>query len=110
MTIVKFGINVVALGQESVIFADQVVKLNRRNRPERRDFVITDQAFYIVARAQQNNQMFYKLTRRCALADIQGLVLSTLQDNYLLMQIPKEYDNLVENDKKSEIVAILIEY
>lgn len=96
--------------QESVIFADQIVKLNRRNRPERRDFIITDSAFYIVARAQQNNQQFYKLTRRCALADIQGLVLSTLQDNYLVMQIPKEYDNLIENDKKSEIVAILLEY
>lgn len=26
------------------------------------------------------------------------------------MHIPKEYDNLIENDKKTEIVAILMEY
>ena len=26
------------------------------------------------------------------------------------MHVPKEYDNLVENDKKTEIVAIVLEY
>jgi myosin-1 len=26
------------------------------------------------------------------------------------MHVPREYDNLVENDKKTEIVAILMEY
>lgn len=96
--------------QEGVVFSDQVVKLNRRNKPERRDFIITNAAFYIVARAQQNGQVFYKLTRRTALADIASLSLSTLADNFVVMHIPREYDNLVENDKKSEIVAILLEY
>lgn len=96
--------------QESVIFADQAVKLNRRNKPERRDFIITDQAFYVIARAAKNNQVFYKLTRRTALADIQSLSLSSLADNFLVMHIPREYDNLLENDKKTEIVAILMEY
>eukprot|EP01114_Cavostelium_apophysatum_P015538 TRINITY_DN424_c0_g1_i2.p1 TRINITY_DN424_c0_g1~~TRINITY_DN424_c0_g1_i2.p1 ORF type:complete len:1158 (+),score=312.59 TRINITY_DN424_c0_g1_i2:262-3735(+) len=97
-------------GQEGVIFSDQIVKLNRRNKPERRDFVITDQAFYIVARALKDNRPFYKLTRRTALADIERLSLSTLQDNYIVMHIPREYDNLMENDKKTEMVAILLEY
>jgi len=97
-------------GQESVIFADQIVKLNRRNKPERRDFLITDQAFYIVARAIKDNQPYYKLTRRTALADISSLSLSSLADNYLVMHIPREYDNLIENDKKTEIVAIVMEY
>eukprot|EP01117_Protostelium_nocturnum_P004082 TRINITY_DN1536_c3_g1_i2.p1 TRINITY_DN1536_c3_g1~~TRINITY_DN1536_c3_g1_i2.p1 ORF type:complete len:1084 (-),score=304.60 TRINITY_DN1536_c3_g1_i2:217-3468(-) len=95
-------------GQEIVLFADQVSKLNRRNRPERRDFVVTDQAFYIVARATKDNNVIYKLTRRTALADIQSISLSSLQDNYLIMHIPKEYDNLIENDKKTEIAAIII--
>jgi len=36
--------------------------------------------------------------------------LSTLADNYLVMHIPREYDNLIENDKKTEILAILMEY
>jgi len=98
------------LSQETVVFADQIVKLNRRSRPERRDFIITDQAFYVVARAVQQNQAFYKLTRRTALADISHLSLSSLADQYLVMHVPREYDNLVENDKKSEIVAILYEY
>jgi len=95
--------------QEVVLFADQVSKLNRRNKPERRDFIITDQAFYVIARATLNNQVVYKLTRRTALADVQSLSLSTMQDNYLVMHVPQEYDNMIENDKKTEIAAVLLE-
>jgi len=95
--------------QEAILFTDQVIKLNRRNNPERRDFVLTDQAVYIVMRAQQNGQVFYKLNRRTAIADIQSLSLSTMADDYLCMNIPKEYDNLIENSKKTEITAILME-
>jgi len=95
--------------QESVIFADQVLKLNRRNRPERRDFVMTDQAFYIAARAAKDGNTFYKLTRRTSLADISHVSLSTLQDNYMVFHIPNEYDALIENDKKTEILAVLYE-
>jgi len=95
--------------QEVVLFADQVSKLNRRNKPERRDFIITDQAFYVIARATKDNQVVYKLTRRTALADVQSLSLSGLQDNYLVMHVPNEYDNMIENDKKTEIAAVLLE-
>jgi hypothetical protein len=85
------------------------VKLNRRNKPERRDFIMTNQAFYIICRSTQQGQIVYKLTRRTALADISCVILSSLSDNYLVMQIPREYDNLIESDKKTEIVAILME-
>ncbi len=95
--------------QEGVIFADQVLKLNRRNKPERRDFVMTDQAFYVVMRAVRNGQSFYKVSRRTAIADIQGVTLSTLCDNYIVFHVPREYDHLMETPNKTECLILLVE-
>jgi len=101
-----------ALGQgreERVIFADQVVKFNRRLRPERRDMVITAEAFYICMRCKKNNQEYYKLTRRNDLRDIQSITLSTLQDGFMVFKFQAE-DLLLENSRKTEIVAVINEY
>ena len=95
--------------QEMVVFADQVVKLNRRNKPERRDFIMTDQAFYVVMRAIKDQQSYYKCSRRTALADISCATLSTLQDNYIVFQVPKEYDHLMETTHKTECLTLLAE-
>lgn len=96
--------------QEAVLFTDQVIKLNRRNNPERRDFILTDQAFYIVTRVQENGAVNYKLTRRCSLADVDSVSLSSLQDNWILFTIGREYDNLMENSRKTEILALMSEH
>jgi len=95
--------------QENSVFSDQIVKLNRRNKPERRDFIMTDQAFYVVMRAIKNQQSYYKVSRRTALADIGSVSLSTLCDNYIVLHIPKEYDHLMETPNKTEFLTLLVE-
>jgi myosin-1 len=86
--------------EERVIFADQIVKFNRRLRPERRDLVITVEAFYICMRCKKNNQDYYKLTKRADLRDIQSITLSTLQDNFMVFKTNNE-DILIENSRKN---------
>ncbi len=46
---------------ERVVFADQVLKINRRLRVERRDFILSVEAFYLVMRATKMDQQFYKV-------------------------------------------------
>ena len=94
---------------EYMMFADQIVKLNRRSKPERRDFIITDQALYFIMRKKKKGEIVYSLTRRTPISSIGSISLSTLCDNYIVIHCPSEYDNLFENDKKTEILAVLSE-
>jgi myosin-1 len=94
---------------EYMLFADQIIKLNRRSKPERRDFIITDQACYFVMRKKKQGEVIYQLTRRTPIASIGSISLSTCCDNYIVIHCPSEYDNLFENDKKTEILAVLSE-
>jgi len=95
--------------EERVIFADQVIKLNRRLRPERRDLVITVEAIYLTMRCKKNNQEYYKLTRRNFINEINSVALSTNQDNFIIFRFNTD-DLVLENSKKTEIVAVLNEY
>jgi myosin-1 len=95
--------------EERVVFADQCTRINRRLRAERRDFVLTVEAFYLVLRASKVGQTFYKLTLRQPIHNVQSVSLSTLQDNFLVFHIPGE-DVLIECENKTELCAVLIEY
>ena len=94
---------------EYMLFADQVIKLNRRSKPERRDFIITDKAIYLVMRKKKKGEIEYKLNRRADISSVGSVSLSTLADNYIVIHCPNEYDFLVENDKKTEITMVLLE-
>lgn len=60
---------------ERVVFADQVLKVSRRMRIERRDFILSVEAFYLVMRANKMGQQFYKvcLPPKVALTTIRSL-------------------------------------
>jgi len=94
---------------EYMLFADQIININRRSKPERRDFIVTDQAIYFVMRKKKQGEVVYQLTRRAPINSIGSVSLSTLSDNYIVIHCPSEYDNLFENDKKTEICMVLNE-
>lgn len=100
--------NVIEQGEE-MVFADQIVKLNRRSKPERRDLVITTTAIYMIMRKKKKGEVVYSVTRRTLITSIGSISLSTLSDNYIVIHVPSEYDNLFENDKKTEIATVLCE-
>eukprot|EP00009_Paramoeba_aestuarina_P006262 CAMPEP_0201524616 /NCGR_PEP_ID=MMETSP0161_2-20130828/23827_1 /ASSEMBLY_ACC=CAM_ASM_000251 /TAXON_ID=180227 /ORGANISM="Neoparamoeba aestuarina, Strain SoJaBio B1-5/56/2" /LENGTH=1170 /DNA_ID=CAMNT_0047924107 /DNA_START=39 /DNA_END=3551 /DNA_ORIENTATION=- len=104
----NFGLQDVVTQGEILLFADEVIKLNRRNRPERRDFVLTNKACYLVMRKKKAGEIKYEMTRRTDLSSIQSISLSGLQDNYIILH-SSDYDNLFENSRKTEIVANILE-
>ena len=93
---------------ERLLFGDQVVKFNRRGRPERRDFIVTAQAFYLCHRASKSRQQFYKLDRRTPLNQISSVSLSTLSDNHVVIHAEGN-DLWIECDKKAELITVLSE-
>lgn len=93
---------------ERLLFGDQVIKFNRRGRPERRDFIVTAQAFYLCHRASKSRQQFYKLDRRTPLNQISSVSLSTLSDNHVVIHAEGN-DLWIECDKKAELITVLSE-
>jgi len=95
-------------GQEATAFSDQVLVLNRRLQPERRDLVVTDQALSLAMRKKRGGTATYALKRRVPLSNISQLSLSTLADNFVVVHVP-EYDTALECKYKTEFVTILME-
>eukprot|EP01125_Pyxidicula_operculata_P008053 TRINITY_DN2724_c0_g1_i1.p1 TRINITY_DN2724_c0_g1~~TRINITY_DN2724_c0_g1_i1.p1 ORF type:complete len:1027 (-),score=294.17 TRINITY_DN2724_c0_g1_i1:177-3257(-) len=95
--------------EERVVFADQVMRLNRRLRVERRDFMVSVEAVYLVMRASKLGQNFYKMTRRTPLSQIQSVSLSTLQDNFVVIHCAPT-DIVIECSHKTEMLAVMLEY
>ncbi|CAI7908852.1 unnamed protein product [Closterium sp. NIES-54] len=90
-------------GDQSVIFADTVAKVNRHNRIVPRLLVVTEKAVYIIERDT------FRLKRRIPLDIIESLYLSELADNFLALMVPKEFDCLLVSTRKTEIVTVLVD-
>lgn len=49
------------------------------------------------------------LKRRIALAAVENMCVSKLNDNFFAIIVPTEYDLLMASTRKSEIVTVLVE-
>ncbi|XP_010262800.1 PREDICTED: myosin IB heavy chain [Nelumbo nucifera] len=90
-------------GDNQVVFADRVLKFTGSGKMRRRILLITDFAIYIV------DPETGSLKRRIALAAVEKLCLSELNDNFFAIIIPSEYDCLMASTRKTEIVTMLVE-
>lgn len=68
-------------GDQNVLFADTVAKLNRTNRIVNYLLVLSERALYLVDRDT------FRLTRRVALKSIESLHLSDLADHFLVIMV-----------------------
>lgn len=86
-------------GDQEVLFADKVLKFTSSGKMKSRILLITDFAVYIV------DPEIDSLKRRIALAAVDKICISKLNDNFLAVIIPTEYDLLVASARKIEIVT-----
>jgi myosin-1 len=94
---------------ELVIFADQVLRLNKNGKVEPRFFLLTETAFYVVMRAVKKKQVIWSVTRRAMVNTMTSVSVSTLSDNYVVLHTPAESDTVIECDKKTELIMLLRE-
>lgn len=90
-------------GDQEVLFADKVLKFTGSGKMKCRILLVTDFAIYIVDPETDS------LKRRIALAAVEKLCLSKLNDSFLAVIIPTEYDLLIASARKTEIVIAFVE-
>ncbi|KAJ6808936.1 myosin ID heavy chain [Iris pallida] len=90
-------------GDNTVLFADTVLKFTGSGKMKRRILLITDFAIYLVDPDADS------LKRRIALAAVDKLCMSELSDNFFAIIIPTEYDCLMASTRKAEIVSVILE-
>jgi myosin-1 len=95
---------------ERVVFADQIIKINRRMKPERRDLIVSVEALTLVMRTKKLNKEWYKVVKRVPLTHIQTCSLSALKDNFVVIHCQNATDLLIECTHKTEMLAVMLEY
>ncbi|GAM17836.1 hypothetical protein SAMD00019534_010110 [Acytostelium subglobosum LB1] len=94
--------------KERIVFADNVIKVDRRAKTKPLILVVSEQAVYFVEKAIKKKMEVYTLLRRISIRDIRSIGVSTLADNYVVLGLP-EFDQVIENERKTELLIILIE-
>ncbi|KAF3335012.1 myosin IC heavy chain-like isoform X2 [Carex littledalei] len=90
-------------GDKNVLFADYILKLTGSGKMKKRILIVTDFAIYLVDPDTDS------LKRRIALAAIDCVYMSNLDDNFLAIIAPSEYDCLMATSRKKEIADALME-
>lgn len=83
--------------EKEILFADTVMKINRKCKIQERLLVLTEFSLYNI------DPSSYKPKRRIGLTNIECVKMSGLRDNFFVLHIPTEYDYLLISSKKIEI-------
>jgi len=88
-------------GNESVVFSDFVIKINKREKEQTRVILITNKATYnLKPNAYSNCQ------RRIAHTNLVAITASKISDEFVI-HIPDEYDYRFKSAKKDKICEVL---
>ena len=88
-------------GERRVLFLDEIDKVNRKYKVQRRVVLLTDAALYYLSPGS------YKVKRRVELKDIASASVSTKADNYVSIHVSNSYDMLVLSERKTEFLTAL---
>uniref|UniRef100_A0A7N6A258 Osteoclast-stimulating factor 1 n=1 Tax=Anabas testudineus TaxID=64144 RepID=A0A7N6A258_ANATE len=97
--------------RERVDFADSVNKFDRRFKSIKRDLILTPKGIYLVGREKvkkgpEKGQIKEVLKRKMEFLSINGVSLSTRQDDFFILH-EAQYDSLLESNFKTEFLSLL---
>ncbi|GIQ86435.1 hypothetical protein KIPB_008289, partial [Kipferlia bialata] len=87
-------------GESDILFADEVLKINRKHKSQLRRLMITDGAVY-------NMDQSLKVKRRIPLDHVTGVSVSSLDDNTFILHVRGEHDYLMVSSRKSEVCVCI---
>ncbi|TMW66725.1 hypothetical protein Poli38472_014037 [Pythium oligandrum] len=91
-------------GPQKLLFAADVVKVNERFVHQPRVLVVGEKQIYNL-KADKPHQP--KERRAIDMSRLSGVIMSTLSDNYVVLQVKSEFDMLLVVDQKTELVTAL---
>ncbi|CAK5075764.1 unnamed protein product [Meloidogyne enterolobii] len=98
--------------RERIFFAASVTKYDRRFKPTRTDLLLTTKAIFLVGRealkeGTNAGKMVESLKRKIPFASLNAVLVSSFQDDFLLLVVTSEYSSLLETPLKTEFLAAL---
>ncbi|TPX68482.1 hypothetical protein SpCBS45565_g02989 [Spizellomyces sp. 'palustris'] len=100
--------------QEKVFFADIVTKYDRKFKATQRELLITETSVIMIGTEKEKSgpnkgKLVKAVKRKIPLKDVQSVSLSTRPDDIFVLHVPSEYDNVMENIFKTELITVLSE-
>ncbi len=102
-------------GKDSkVVFADQIVKYDRRFKPTNRELVMTTTQIFIIAvekvtKGPEKGKLIKVVKRQIPLTSVVSLSTSTKSDDFIILKVSNDYDTVFENVCKTEMMTLLSE-
>lgn len=87
---------------KEVLFADLVVKMNKRLKMQERILLITEKTIFNI------DPGTYKVKRKISIYDLTSVSMSTKEDNFFAIHVGTEYDYLLISANKIEIILTLM--
>ncbi|TPX34504.1 hypothetical protein SmJEL517_g02861 [Synchytrium microbalum] len=99
---------------EKVGFGQEVTKYDRKFKPSKLELLITETAVYLIgldkAKDGPNKGKLVKaIKRKIPLSGVGGISVSTKADDFFVLHVPSEYDNVLQNMYKTELITVLSE-
>ncbi len=101
--------------RETIEFAQTCIKFNRQFKKQKRDFILTNKAFYIIGREEvkdkklinfnRNKTIIEVVKRRIEYANVEKICLSHLKDNFLVLYPLNDYASVLEVEFKTEFLT-----
>ncbi|KAJ3092694.1 Unconventional myosin-Ie [Quaeritorhiza haematococci] len=100
--------------KEKVFFADKCQKYDRKFKAVERELLITEDSVILIGTEKEKNGpnkgKFVKvIKRKIPFNQIQSVSVSTKQDDFFVLHVPSEFDNVFENVLKTELITVLSE-
>lgn len=95
-----------------VFFAHDVTKYDRKFKATQREFLLTETDVIMIGTEKEKSgpnkgRLVKAIKRKIPLKEIQSVSLSTKADDIFVLHIPTEFDNVLENILKTELITVL---
>ena len=97
---------------QNILYCNIVRKYDRRWKFQERESIVTDQAWYLIGAEKisdgpDKGKLQKVVKRQIPLEHLTSVTLSTLADDFVVLQVQNDYDNVFEDVFKSEFVTVL---
>ncbi|KAJ3371197.1 Unconventional myosin-Ie [Kappamyces sp. JEL0680] len=99
---------------EKTLFSDTIVKYDRSFKSVTRELLITERHLLIIGAEKEKDgpnkgKLVKVVKRKIQFSELTGLSLSTKQDDFIVIHVHNDFDNVFENILKTELVTVLSE-
>ncbi|XP_068688023.1 unconventional myosin-Ie-like isoform X1 [Montipora foliosa] len=98
--------------RERIEFAVTVNKYDRRFKAMKRDLLLSSKHIYLIGREKvkkgpEKGKVYEAVKRKLQMKSIGSVSLSPMQDDFIVVHIPGEYDSVLETVFKTEFLTLL---